>query len=610
LNFNIMSLNRNSNEFTPQLTLHPSAGRWLRMSEALSGLVGICAIVIIRGFRELEPSHLKLLAAAIFAAMLTPLVSVMIRYVWSLTRQTFLHENLANVTCCAIWLVGVLMLTLFGANRGTSQATPFNLLSWTELIVFIRGSYELANLVQRVARAGTNPAFTLVASFVALISVGALVLMLPFCRPSGEPSADWLTALFTSTSACCVTGLVVTDTGTYWSRTGQIVIVILIQLGGLGIMTFGAFFAMVSGRGSMREAATMRDLLESEQLSDVGKLVKSIIGFTLAIELTGAVLLSGLWADQPWPERIFQSLFHSVSAFCNAGFSTRGPSLMGWELRWQVWGVVCALIILGGFGFTPLDNIWRAACTRRWTRCRIALPSSVPTVRLTLSTKIVAVTTLGLLVGGSLLMLGLEWNNSAHSVDGAKAPDTVTQVANAWFHSVTLRTAGFNTIDHGKLTPASKLFGIMLMFVGASPGSTGGGVKTTCLAISILTLRAVLKGRTQVEVWGRSIPEIQVYRGLAVIALGLTVMMIAALGIILIENQPQLVLDYLYESASALGTVGVSTGITAGLQPTSKLILIATMFLGRVGAVTLFVALAGTAAEISYRYPEEKIALG
>jgi trk system potassium uptake protein TrkH len=183
-------------------------------------------------------------------------------------------------------------------------------------------------------------------------------------------------------------------------------------------------------------------------------------------------------------------------------------------------------------------------------------------------------------------------------------------LANAWFHSVTLRTAGFNTIDHGKLSAPSKLFGIMLMFVGASPGSTGGGVKTVCFAVAVLTLRAVMRGRTNVEVLKRTIPEVQVYRGLAIIALALTTQMVASLMVISFEQQPQLVLDHLYEVGSAMGTVGVSTGVTAALQPASKLVLVATMFLGRIGSITLVAALAGTRNDGAYEYPDERIMLG
>lgn len=602
-----MSLHHAADEFSPSTTLHPVVADWLQRSESVSGFIGLSAIVMLHGFHVMEPHVGSLLAASILIALFLPLASVITRYTWSLTKSTFLKDNAGNVLLFYLWLTGLLMLSSMALMQPSTGISMSRLFGWGECIVFCRGILELLTVIQWIAQAGWNPAMVLASSFVALITFGMLILMLPLCRPEDQVPADWLTALFTATSACCVTGLVAVDTATYWSRVGQCVILMLIQVGGLGIMTFGAFFAMaVSNRGSIRETATMRDLLESEQLSNVGRLVRSIVGLTVGIELMGALLLSGLWADQPWSEMLFQSLFHSVSAFCNAGFSTRGLGLNmeGWELRWQVWCVLAGLIILGGFGFTALDNLWHAAWTRRWFRQRIVLPRAAQSVRLSLTTKLVCVTTIGLLVGGTLLMFVLEWNSPRFP------SDTPSQLANAWFHSVTLRTAGFNTINHAELQPTAKLLGIMLMFVGASPGSTGGGVKTTCLALAILTLRAVLKGRTTVEVWGRTIPEVQVYRGLAVMALGLTVLMISSLGLIIIENQPERVIDHLYETASALGTVGVSAGVTAGLQPASKLLLIVTMFLGRVGAITLMAALAGTRKEVNYEYPEERIGLG
>lgn len=585
-------------------TLHPLAELWLQQVDTLGGVAGVLAVVLIHGFRDPHQAVVRVLASALLAANLAPLVSLGLRYFWSLTRATFLRENVVSALFCLGWIVGLFVLRIANGFRGDAAHLTDGVLIWTEVVALGRGTLEMIRITRQIAHARFNPALVLVMSFVALIGTGTLLLMLPRCRPADVPSADWLTALFTSTSACCVTGLVVVDTGTYWSRTGQCVILALIQLGGLGIMTFGAFFAVVvGGARSVRESATMADLLESEQLADVRGLVRSILGFTLAIEGLGAILLSGLWADQPLPEQAFQSLFHSVSAFCNAGFSTRTESLMHWELKWQVWGVICGLIILGGFGFTSLNNIVRTIRSR--CRRRYSLPFvSQSRVRLSLSTRLVTITTLALLIGGTIVLLGMEWNNPAH-------PSGVdSQIANAWFHSVTLRTAGFNTIDHGKLSAPSKLFGIMLMFVGASPGSTGGGVKTICLALSILTLRAVLKGRTNVEVLKRTIPEVQVYRGLAVIALALTTQMIASLLVITFEAHPELVLDHLYEVGSAMGTVGVSTGVTAGLQAGSKLVLVATMFLGRVGALTLVAALAGTRYEANYEYPEERIALG
>ena len=593
-----------SDELT-QLTLHPLAGLWLRQLDTLGGVIGIIAVVMIHGFRDQHQTVVRVLALAILAANLIPLASLGLQYFWSLTRWTYLRENAVSSLFCLCWLAGLAVIALLTRHRSAEGYSFVEVLAWSEIIAVGRGTLEVVRITRHIADARFNPAMVLVMSFVVLIGAGTLLLMLPRCRPVDSLPADWLTALFTSTSACCVTGLVVVDTGTYWSRPGQCVILILIQLGGLGIMTFGAFFAtVIGGSRSVREAATMGDLLESTQLADVRNLIRAILGFTLAIEIAGAVLLSGLWADKPLEEQAFQSLFHSVSAFCNAGFSTRTESLVHWQLRWQVWGVFTTLIILGGLGFMTLDNLVRATSTRNWFRRRSIVPAIRQPTRLTLSTRLVTVTTLVLLVGGTIVLLGLEWNNPAFPID------TPSQVANAWFGSVTLRTAGFNTIDHSYLSPASKIFGIMLMFVGASPGSTGGGVKTVCFAVAILTLRAVLKGRTNVEVMKRTIPEVQVYRGLAVIALALTTQMVASLTVICCEHRPLLVLDHLYEVASAMGTVGISTGVTPALQSTSKLVLIVTMFLGRVGSLTLVAALAGRAQEASYEYPEERVMLG
>jgi len=596
---------RTQSGLASQVSLHPRAEQWLNRFDVLTGVAGLVAVIAIHGFRDPEELHARCAAIIVWVSNLTMVASLVLRFAWTLARHTFFRENRLNAGFGLTWLMGLLLIYLASRMVGIPVATSAAVLIWSEAVAFGRGVRELIRLTQRVAHARFNPALILVVSFLILITTGTLLLMMPRCRPADTPSADVLTALFTSTSACCVTGLVVVDTGTYWSRLGQYVILALIQLGGLGIMTFGAFFAALAGQGSVRQAATMADLLESEQLSDVRRLVRSIIGFTLGIECIGAVAISGLWSDLPPYERAFQSVFHSVSAFCNAGFSTRSTGLIGWELHWQVWAAFPALIILGGFGFIALDNLFRTAVSRlrRHQEASMSL-LVVRRPRLSLSTRLVTITTLGLLAGGTVVLLGLEWNNPAFPTEPTR------QLANAWFHSVTLRTAGFNTVDHAHLSPAGKLFGIMLMFVGASPGSTGGGVKTICFAISILTLRAVLRGRTNVEVLKRTIPEVQVYRGLAVIALALTSQMLASLIVISFEHKPELVLDHLYEVASAMGTVGLSTGITGSLQPGSQVVLILTMFLGRVGALTLIAALAGSAREATYEYPEERIILG
>lgn len=585
---------RKPKRFAVGETLAPGWCGLFRRIEVACGFLGAAAAIAHHGIAQLAPGMASLLAGAVVLSLAVPILTVFLRSRWSRARKTFLGENLLEIACGGLWLGGLLLLAVWPGSSETAAGW----LGWSEVLAILRGIAEVYVSIRFAADAGLNPALVLVLSFVVLIGIGTLLLMLPRCRPTDEPSAPLLVALFTATSACCVTGLNVVDPATYWSRTGHWVILGLIQIGGLGIMTFGAFFAVALGRNSMREHATFRDLLESDKLGDVGALLRAILGFTFAIELIGAGCLSTLWPERSWDERAFLGLFHSVSAFCNAGFCLRTESLMGWELRWQVWGVVPLLIILGGLGFTPLFNL-REAVRTRWFRT----PGTVP-VRLSLSTRLVTITTLLLLAAGTVCLFALEYGNPAHPQGLDR------QWANAWFHSVTLRTAGFNTVDHAQLYPASKLLGIGLMFVGASPGSTGGGVKTICLAVTLLTLRSVLRGRPTVESFGRTIPQEQVFRALAVIAIALVTLMIVTLLIVVIEDRPELFLDQMYEAASALGTVGVSANLTPSLRPASQFILVLTMFLGRVGPLTLIVALAGFAKPGNFRYPDEKIALG
>ncbi|MCA9115961.1 MAG: potassium-transporting ATPase subunit KdpA, partial [Planctomycetaceae bacterium] len=420
------------------------------------------------------------------------------------------------------------------------------------------------------------------------------------------PGAPLLVALFTSTSAACVTGLVVVPTGTYWSRTGQTIILCLFQIGGLGIMTWGALFAVaVRSQMSIGQSATLGEMLESEKLANVRQLLKTILLFTVGAEAVGAVLLSGLWADKPLGEQIFQSVFHSVSAFCNAGFALTIDSFMGWSTRWQVWLAVPLLIILGGLGFAVALNLgswvrWRWQAFRAERRFELLHHRA----RISLTARMVLFSTLFLLVGGAVSIFLLE----TPARDGID-PLSV-RIADAWFQSVTFRTAGFNTVDHGALQPSTRLLAILLMFIGASPGSTGGGVKTIAMAVAVLAVFSVLRGRERLEICGRSIPNEQVSRALTIIFLGMLVTMGTTMLLVVFENQPDQFLNQLYEAASACGTVGVSTGLTADLSTPSKLVLIVAMFLGRVGPLTLLLALAGRARTARYEFPSERVVLG
>jgi trk system potassium uptake protein TrkH len=590
-------------------------------------LLGIAATVMRHGLRQTpDAQHLELGLVAIFA-MLFLTVSTWSRYGWSLSQKQFLRLHRVSVTLGLLWLVGIVSLLIFSPMLPASwQGRPMT--GWTafilmsELLVIMYGLAGMVSIMRKATAGGTDPAIILVISFVVLIAVGTMLLMLPRARAETgmEPDlsgAPFLTALFTSTSAGCVTGLTVVPTGEYWSRTGQWIILCLFQIGGLGIMTFGAFFAVASGRGMLiRESATLRDLLESERLGDVRRLVKTILIFTVTAELVGAVLMSGLWSQMPTGEQFFYSLFHSVSAFCNAGFSLTENSFVGMGTRWEIWGVASGLIIVGGLGFAVIYNMMLAAKVQFSTiRKQPLFHLPRHRVRLSLSTKLVLTTTAGLLLFGTLGLYLLE-STGPHSNETT----TSDRMSAAWFQSVTFRTAGFNTVDHGELQPATKLFAIGMMFIGASPGSTGGGVKTVCFALMFLSLLSVLRGRHHVEIMGRRIPSDVINRSLTIITLGMIAVMTATLLLVLFENRPGHFIDHMFEATSAFATVGVSSSVevqpgqflstTQSLSTPSQWVIVVTMFLGRVGPLTLLIALAGRMQEARYEYPVERVTLG
>ncbi|HEX6986419.1 MAG TPA: potassium transporter TrkG, partial [Planctomycetaceae bacterium] len=350
---------------------------------------------------------------------------------------------------------------------------------------------------------------------------------------------------------------------------------------------------------------------------DVRRLVFAILAFTFGSELIGAVLLSGLWADKPPAEQAYYSLFHAVSAFCNAGFDLTGRSFLGLGTRWQVWGVIAGLVIVGGLGFGTLYNLSHAALTRlRWGRRAPAKDRPLPfgpkvasgrPARLTVTTRLVLLTT------ALLLAAGTAWHYVFEAAPGGTAYGLPPEqrLADAWFQSVIYRTAGFNTVDHAQLRPATKLVAVVLMFIGAAPVSCGGGVKTAAVAVVALAFASIMRGRPHAEAFGRAIPDEVVKRALAVVILGAATLITVTLALTAFEDGTDIPpLDLLFESASACGTVGVSTGITPRLSPASQVVLIVAMFLGRVGPLTLLLGLAGQRQVAEYDYPEERVTLG
>lgn len=443
-----------------------------------------------------------------------------------------------------------------------------------------------------------TPARLVASSFAGLILVGALALSLPVMQGPNQVSA--LDCLFTATSAVCVTGLITVDTATAWSGLGQIVIALLIQLGGLGIMTFSVALLYLSGRKpSPKSHQALRGALGPIPAGELGHMTKNVILYTLALEGVGALVLMGRFAaDHPLPQAAALAAFHSVSAFCNAGFSLFGNNLESFPKDPAVNLVVMALVVLGGLGFVVLREARGYLADRLGGRRR----------RVSLHTRLALWTTACLLMGGALLLWILELPRGGGAWGGDIWP--------LLFTAVTPRTAGFNTIPLGVLGNASLLLIMILMFVGASPGSTGGGVKTTTLAtLAALTVN-LLRGRPGATVMKRTIPVQQVGQALTLVLGSILIILTATLVLVSLDtpvpahDQRGHFLTLLFEAVSAFGTVGLSLGATAWLTPAGKLVIIALMFIGRLGPITMVYTLGQRFRAPGYTPAEERVMLG
>ena len=432
--------------------------------------------------------------------------------------------------------------------------------------------------------------------FLAVILLGTVLLALPIAAKNGQ-SIGLFDSLFTSTSAVCVTGLVVVDTGTTFSLFGQIVLIVLIQVGGLGFMVFATMLMVMLGRRiSIRGRMLIRESMNTSSLSDLGSLTMLYLLLSLTIELVGAVTLCFRFVPlYGWKHGTWMALFHSVSAFCNAGFDLFGnyASLTAFSGDPLVLLTVASLIILGGLGFSV---ILETARNRQGFR------------NLSLHTRIVLMTTLVLLLAGTVFYWIVERTN-AETLAGCSEGE---KILNAFFQSVTMRTAGFNSFDLSGFRDGSKLFSSLLMIIGASPASTGGGIKTTTIAALTLLMLSVVRGESEVNVARRRLSDDISRRALAVAVLFLTTLLTGTLIISLIENGRFPLEDILFEASSAMGTDGVSAIGTPNLSSASRAVLLPMMFLGRVGPLTLAVAVAKRQGGIrtASKYPEEKIMIG
>lgn len=435
-----------------------------------------------------------------------------------------------------------------------------------------------------------RPPQVLVLGFGVVIAIGTLLLTLPVASETGQP-VNVVDALFTATSATAVTGLNTVDTPTTYSLFGELVILALIQTGGLGFMTMSTLVALLLGkRITMKERLVMQEALNQLTVAGVVRLSKYVLGFTLLAESAGGLLLAARFSrDMPLGQALYFGFFHAISAFCNAGFSLFSANLADYRGDLLVNLVITTLIIFGGLGFSVVADIYTK---RSWQR-------------LSLHSKIVIRTTLLLLVGGTFLILALEYTNSKSLLPLPMGEKLLA----SYFQAVTPRTAGFNTLNIGDLRPVTLLFMIVLMFIGASPGSTGGGIKTSTFATIAAAVWSIIKGKMDIEIFGRRLPRGTVLKAMAVAAVSM-LLVITVTGILLVTEKAELEL-VLFEVVSAFGTVGLTAGLTPKLTVAGKLLISLTMYIGRVGPLTLAFAIAQRLGRQGIKhYPEEGVIIG
>ena len=563
----------------------------------LLSLVGILVLVFDIGFDHSE--NLTTFCNIFYASVLAlGIVSTSVRYY----NKVKLPKNAVFIFDCFSVLFSLFVLLRHFIFLEISFLESFiandEWLKYAILLTFVRESFDIQISVDRTI---LNPAQLFIVSFLGIIIIGSLLLLLPNATHS---EISFIDALFTSTSAVCVTGLIVVDTGSYFTSLGQSIILFLIQVGGLGILTFTSFFSYFFKGGSTYEnQLTLNSITSSKSLGSVFTTLKYILFITFFIELFSAIMIFINLEGSDFKslsEQIFFSVFHAISSFCNAGFSTLSNGLYeeGYRFNYGLQLVVILSFIIGGLGFPIVENIF--GYFKYMIKRVFGRKSDFKPWVLNINSRITLITTFLVTSIAFVIIYSLEHQNTLteHSSLG--------KIINALFTAATPRTAGFNTVDLSTLTLPTLLFIILLMWIGASPSSTGGGIKTSTLAISILNVLSLARGKSKVEIFKREISTISIRRSYAIIAL--SVMVIGSSLLILSFTEENLSLFGLaFETFSAYSTVGLSLGITDKLSDMGKLVVIFTMFVGRVSMLSVVIAIFKKIKQKNYNYPTEEI---
>ncbi len=573
-----------------------------RLAFVLS-FIGLFVLITDFGFNQSD-SIQKFINGYYFIVLSTGIISTIVRYI---TQLKNIQTKVIVFDIISLLLIAYIISIHFFSQEALHQLSFLYNDNWLKIAILLTFIREFAEQKINYKRTALNPAQLFIASFISVILLGTLFLLLPNATYNGISFID---ALFTSTSAVCVTGLIVVDTGSYFTMFGQTIIVFLIQLGGIGILTFASYFSyFFKGGTNYENQLVLSDLTNSQKLGEVFSTLKSILVITFSIEIVGGLFIYTSLNNTLLPsvfERTFFSVFHAVSAFCNAGFSTLPNNFYesGYQFNYPLQMYLVLLFVFGGLGFPIVSNLIKYIkykVINRFLYFSKNKKQYKPWV-LSLNSRITLITTLLLIIIGTLLFYISEYSNVLSPHHG------IGKVITALFGATTPRTAGFNTVDMGALNFSTVIIIIFLMWVGASPASTGGGIKTSTLAIATLNLLSLAKGKSRIEIYRREISDISVRRAFAVITLSLIVIGFGIIFISIFDPDKDL-LSITFECFSAFSTVGLSIGITAQLSVVSKFILIIIMFIGRVSMLSILIAVFKKTKHKNYRYPTEELTI-
>ncbi|WNB18229.1 TrkH family potassium uptake protein [Marivirga arenosa] len=607
-----MKFSRLKNSITEWLNnaIYNSRSAVLSTLVSLKAFIWLTAAVLlffVFGF-ETEANELEQVFLGLDIVLIIYFFSFIIRLLYEFRRTEFLLNNKLEAVLVLIILINTISNYFFDNQIIKYLADTFGFKNYEDayltLITFyflVLIAYEFVKASTVLSKLKTKPARTFIYSFLLLIAFGTGVLMLPAMSVKDGPM-PLMDALFTAVSASCVTGLIVVDTATYFTMKGQFVIMILFQLGGLGIISFTSFFAtfLKSGVG-IKQQLMLQDFLVSESLFSAKGLLRKIIAITLVIEIISFILIFFSWGESvefnSMGQKIFFSAFHAVSAFCNAGFSLFTNGLFENEVaNGYILHIIIALtLILGGLGFSSIQDLF----SRKNLRDRFQNPWK----DWNLSTKIAVYTSLVLLASGTIVFYLLERGNTLDE------KNFIESLITSFFQSATARTAGFNTVDIGALRTPTLIVMAFLMFVGASSGSVGGGIKTSTFYLLIVSVFATLRGRLKIEIDRKFIPKELLFKALSIFFFAASLNLIA-IFLLTITDSDYTLMQLIFEQVSAFGTVGLSTGITADLSFAGRVIIILSMFIGRVGTLTFALALSSRKSTQSYKYPKAHLMVG